>query len=532
MPHGFCYLWKPEILWLHAISDGLITLSYYVIPVMLIYFVRKRRDLPFDWMFVMFGIFIFGCGTTHLMEIWTLWHGTYRLSGLIKAITAGASLYTAAALFPLIPKALALPSPAALRMEIAERKCAEQLLQEATADLELRVKQRTVDLQKANDSLIAEIEQRKQTEEQLRRSEGRFRLLVDTVQDYAIFSVDPHGAVTSWNAGAEHVYGYTAEQIVGAHFVRFYPQEDAPSDKAETALRNAAAEGRFEEEGFRARKDGLRFWANTVMTALRDSQGRLVGYSKITRDLTERRRAEEAVQAARAELAHASRVSVMGELTSSIAHEVSQPLTSIVMNANACKHALAAEPPEIEEVRQAIDDISEAGTRAGQVISRVRPLVKRSPPENAALNINSLVEEVLTLVQGELKRREIASRIELSPQLATARGDRVQLQQVVLNLVMNAADAMSLVADRARVLHIRSRNRDPRQVSVVFEDSGIGFKAEARDRLFRSFYTTKPGGMGMGLSICKSIVEAHGGKLLATPNAGFGATFEFTLPTE
>lgn len=125
MPHGYCYLWKPEIVWLHAVSDGVIMFSYYVIPVLLLYFVRKRRDLPFHWMFVMFGVFIFGCGTTHLMEIWTLWHGTYRLSGVVKAITAGASLATAAALFPMIPKALALPSPEALRLEIEQRKGVE-----------------------------------------------------------------------------------------------------------------------------------------------------------------------------------------------------------------------------------------------------------------------------------------------------------------------------------------------------------------------------------------------------------------------
>lgn len=152
MSHGFCYLWRPDIVWLHAVSDGLIALSYYLIPLNLIYFVRKRRDLPFHWIFVMFGVFIFGCGTTHLMEIWTLWHGTYRLSGVIKAITAGASLVTAAALFPMIPKALALPRPEALRIEIAERKRAEQALQEAKEGLERRVQERTADLKLANDN--------------------------------------------------------------------------------------------------------------------------------------------------------------------------------------------------------------------------------------------------------------------------------------------------------------------------------------------------------------------------------------------
>ena len=176
MPHGYCYLWRPDIVWLHAVSDGLITFSYYLIPVLLIYFVRKRKDLPFHWVFVLFGVFIFACGTTHLMEIWTLWHGTYRLSGVIKALTAGASLVTLAALFPIIPKALALPSPEALRVEIANRKRAEQAVQEANAALELRVEERTADLTRANGKLVAEIEKRNLAEEALRQSEGQLRL--------------------------------------------------------------------------------------------------------------------------------------------------------------------------------------------------------------------------------------------------------------------------------------------------------------------------------------------------------------------
>jgi len=170
MPHGYCYLWRPNILWLHAISDGLIMISYYVIPVLLIYFVRKRKDLPFHWMFVMVGVFIFGCGTTHLMEIWTLWHGTYRLSGPVKAITAGASLATAAALFPMIPKALSLPSPDDLRLEIAFHTRAEEALQKAKDELEFRVQERTMDLSKTNDQLIAEVEQRKRAEAELQQT--------------------------------------------------------------------------------------------------------------------------------------------------------------------------------------------------------------------------------------------------------------------------------------------------------------------------------------------------------------------------
>src|SRR6266850_2115737 len=173
MPHGYCFLWNPEIVWLHAISDGVIAVSYYLIPLALVYFVRKRTDLPFHWMFVLFGIFIFGCGTTHLMEVWTLWHGTYRLAGVIKALTAGVSVLTAVMLVPLIPRALALPSPAQLReanegleREIAERRRAEAALQAARDELERRVEERTAELARANEELRTEMGRRQQADEE------------------------------------------------------------------------------------------------------------------------------------------------------------------------------------------------------------------------------------------------------------------------------------------------------------------------------------------------------------------------------
>jgi len=185
MPHGYCYLWKPEIILLHSISDGLITASYYLIPVLLIRFVRQRHDLPFHWMFAMFGVFIFGCGTTHLMEVWTLWHGTYWLAGVIKAITAVAFVGTAVALVPIIPRALALPSPAALEREIANRLQAEQALSQLNHELEARVQQRTSDLQRANERLVSEIDQRQRVEAELRETEAILRHHQEELQSLA-----------------------------------------------------------------------------------------------------------------------------------------------------------------------------------------------------------------------------------------------------------------------------------------------------------------------------------------------------------
>ena len=203
MGHGYCYLWKRDIIWLHGVSDGLIALAYYVIPVTLVYFVRKRRDLPFHWMFFMFGIFIFGCGTAHAMEIWTLWHGTYRLAGVIKALTAAASVTTAVALVPLIPRALLLPSPGQLRAanlelerEIAERLRAEEALQ-----------QRTAELAQANERMEAEIVER-------RRAEQLFRLAVEATPN-AIVMADHEGKMVLVNSQTEKLFGYGREELLG-----------------------------------------------------------------------------------------------------------------------------------------------------------------------------------------------------------------------------------------------------------------------------------------------------------------------------
>lgn len=306
MPHGYCYLWNTRLVGLHLVSDGLTALSYFSIPITLAYFIRKRRDLPFSWIFVCFGTFILACGATHVMEIWNLWHANYWLAGDIKAVTALASVATAILLVRLIPQALALPSPEALRHEIEERRLAEEALRRAKTELELRVEERTGELKKANQVLLGEIAQRQKTEEDLRHSEGRFRRLVDGVQDYAIFMVDLSGRITSWNPGAEKIKGFRAEEVLGQHFSLFYPPEDVDRQTAQRDLDTAAAEGHFENEGWRIRKDGSRFWANMVITAVHDESGKLIGFSKITRDLSDRKRAEEELQKLASLIEHSS----------------------------------------------------------------------------------------------------------------------------------------------------------------------------------------------------------------------------------
>lgn len=416
MPHGMCYFWTPQIIWLHAISDGVIALSYYLIPLTLVYFVRQRKDLPFHWMFLLFALFIVGCGTTHVMEIWTLWHGTYRLAGLIKAVTAVASVLTAVLLVHLIPQALALPSPEQLRAaneglerEILERRRTEAALQQARDQLELRVAQRTAELAATNEALLDQIAKR---------------------------------------------------QI---------------ADR-------------------------------------------------------ERQQAEQALSQMQAELAHVSRVTTMGELAASIAHEVNQPLAAAVTNANACTRWLAADPPNLEEARASLDRIIRDANRAGEVLNRIRALLKKASPVATRQDVNDLLREVLALVQDSLDTHGVTTSVQLSSGIPNVVGDRVQLQQVILNLIMNGVEAMNDTTGRPKTLTVASGRLNSGEVSLTVCDSGVGVESTMLEKLFEPFFTTKARGMGMGLSVCRSIVTSHGGRLWVSSDAGPGAIFHVALP--
>ena len=247
------------------------------------------------------------------------------------------------------------------------------------------------------------------------------------------------------------------------------------------------------------------------------------------RTRAERSRAEHALREAQAELAHVTRVMTMGELAASIAHEINQPLAAVVTNANACLRWLTGPTPNLDEAQAAVARIARDGNRASDVIGRIRALVKKSATEQAHLDINEVIQEVLGLIQTEIRKNEVVLRRKLAPDLPRILGDRVQLQQVILNLMMNGIEAMSAVTDRSRDLLIRSCRYESDKVLIAVQDSGTGLETESLDHLFTAFFTTKPKGMGMGLAISRSIIEAHGGKLWASPNDGPGATFQFTL---
>jgi C4-dicarboxylate-specific signal transduction histidine kinase len=263
---------------------------------------------------------------------------------------------------------------------------------------------------------------------------------------------------------------------------------------------------------------------------LRPTSERVEAVLAIGSDLTEHVLASEALREAQIALAHANRVTTMGQLTASIAHEVNQPLAAIVANAEACLRWLDRGTPDLNAARRSVEWIINDSNRASEVIRRVRSLANKTSVEKLPLDVNDLVREVITLVQRELSSQRVSLQMKLSQPLPMILGDRIQLQQVIINLVMNGIEAMQSVTDRSRELVIRSGQDETREVIVSVTDCGIGISAEDADRLFTPFFTTKSSGMGMGLSICRSIVEAHDGRLSATDNLPHGATFQFTLP--
>jgi C4-dicarboxylate-specific signal transduction histidine kinase len=263
-----------------------------------------------------------------------------------------------------------------------------------------------------------------------------------------------------------------------------------------------------------------------------DAEGNFLGYRGVASDVTATVRAEQAEAAlheAQADLAHATRVTMLGELTASIAHEVNQPLAAIVTNAEACLRWLDRGADNMDAARRSVEWIIKDGNRAAEVIGRVRALATKTDTERSRFNVNDVVHEVCTLVQRELSNSDVSLRMELAPVPLLVRADRVQLQQVIINLVMNGIEAMQSVTDH-REMVIRSQQNEANQVMVMVEDCGIGISAENAERLFNAFFTTKSSGLGLGLSICRSIVEAHGGRMSASCNAGPGATFQFSLP--
>jgi PAS domain S-box-containing protein len=366
----------------------------------------------------------------------------------------------------------------------------------------------------------------------LKEREARIRRLVDS-NIVGIVIWDVQGRIIEANQAFLDIVGYAREDLTSLRWTELTPAEWRDvDDQAFAELNTTGTVQPREKEYFR--KDGSRV---PVLVARALFEWKADEGVAFIIDMTDRKRAEEKLRAseqrlldAQMGLAHANRVTTMGQLTASIAHEVKQPIGAAVTNAQAALRFLGAGVVDTNELREILLDIVKDGNRAGEVISRISDLIKKAPPRRDNLEINGAIRDVVEFARGEAEKNRVSVHAELADSLPTVRGDRVELQQVILNLVMNGIEAMQSVEDRPRELVIRSRQDEKQLVLVSLTDCGVGISAENADRLFNAFFTTKSSGMGMGLSICRSIMEAHGGRLWATANMPHGATFQFTLP--
>jgi PAS domain S-box-containing protein len=370
--------------------------------------------------------------------------------------------------------------------------------------------------------ITRDLTERREAEEALRRSEERFRLLVQGVIDYAIYMLDPEGRVSSWNAGAERIKGYRAQEIIGEHFSRFYQPKERDAGVPQTALATAAGEGRFEAEGWRVRKDGTRFWASVVIDPIRDDSGQLVGFTKITRDLTERRATQEALQKAQEQFFQAQKLEAIGKLTGGVAHDFNNILAAILGSLNLVKRRMA----DGEDVTRFMDNAIQAAQRGATLTQRMLAFARKQELEIESVDLMSCVRNMTEILSRTLGPG-ITIRTEFPLIVRPVLADRSQLELALMNLVVNARDAMPgggeivLSAGEGAL-----SGQEGRFVRLSVRDEGEGMDAETLSRAVEPFFTTKGvgKGTGLGLSMVQGMLEQCGGRLELTSELGKGTT--------
>jgi PAS domain S-box-containing protein len=371
------------------------------------------------------------------------------------------------------------------------------------------------------------ITERMRAEQALRKSEARFRKFVDHATDtFMLHNQD--GIVLDVNRNACESLGYSRDELIGMTPFDFDADLNTVTWQRYGERLKAGDIVTFESR--HRRKDGTLFPVEIRVREFCQGGPRL--FISLSRDITERKRAAEAFRERQGELTHANRVATMGQLTASVAHEVSQPIAATLTNAQAALRWLSSQPPNLEEVRQTLDHIINDAKRGGEVMNQIRALIRKAPARKDSIDINNTILDVIALTRSEALRHGVSLQTDLATGLPLIKGDRVELQQVILNLILNAVEAMSCLDEEARELRISTNTDTSNGVLFTARDTGPGLEPTSEARLFEAFYTTKPDGMGMGLAICRSIIETHGGRLWVTANEPRGAVFQFTLPSE
>ncbi len=537
MPHGTCYFWNPPVLWLNVVSDGFITAAYYAIPVLLIIFFRKRKDISFRWIFVAFAVFIVACGTTHLMGIWTVWHGAYRLDGLIKAITAAASIVTTVMLVPLLPTLVDIPTPDAF----------------STTNRKLR----------------DEIDRGRETARLLERQASLLELAHDAI---IVRKLD--GTIIFWNRGAELMYGWTKSEAEGegTHSLlkSVFPQ---PLEEIEKQLNS---QNRWEGEILHTRRDGTVVVASSRWAPREGDQPGEVEVMEINRDITERQRIKQQLREANEQLERrvaertttlqetaaslersneelqqqmelsrkledqliqSQKMEAIGRLAGGVAHDFNNVLTVILGYNGMVMEELKDQPRLLERAAE----VQHAAERAASLTKQLLAFSRRQILQPAILDLNEVVRNMEKLLRHVI-REDIDFATRLDPALASVRADPTHLDQVIMNLVINARDAMpgggKLTVETANVVLDESYGQSHagivagQYVQMAVSDTGHGMTQDTQRKIFEPFFTTKEvgKGTGLGLSIVYGIVKQNGGDIWVYSQAGKGTTFKIYLP--
>jgi PAS domain S-box-containing protein len=379
-------------------------------------------------------------------------------------------------------------------------------------------------------ALLIQMFARRRAETSLKESEERWRSMFE-MSTVGVALADDRFRVLTTNTAFRLMFGYTDEELHGLPLDDITVEEDREATRQVHDEIQQGTRQHYELEKRCQRKDGTPIWVNIYLSRMQGEESKPQKFLATTVDITDRKRAEAASRDSLSELARVARLTTMGEMTASIAHEINQPLGAIVTSGSAGLRWLTNATPDLEEARASLKRIVKEGHRAGQVISGIRAMLRKGSNVKEPLDVNELIRDVLMLAHGEIENQKVVIRTELEENLSRVLVDRIQLQQVVLNLVMNGIDAMSTLGDRTRVLKLRSGQNGLSGVTLTVEDVGTGIDNSIVDRIFEAFFTTKAHGMGMGLSICRSIAVAHGGQLSVSPGHPFGSVFQLDLPT-
>ena len=534
MPHGYCLMWRPSIFWLNLVSDAVIATSYYSIPFILLYFVMRRRDLVFRWMFVMFGIFILGCGTTHVMGIWTLWNPDYAVDGLVKALTALVSIATAIMLWPLIPQALALPSPGQLAQanrelnrEIGERRQAEAAVRQLNDELERRVQARTAEFEAANERLREEVEERRHAEERLGASEQRYRQVIELIREALWIHCD--GRLVFANSAAAQMFGASSpEQLVGRPVMDIIDPRDRDRANERTKILVDARRQVPLTEMRLQRIDG-RPLVTEIQAVPFDHEGRPAVLA-VARDITMRKDIEE-------QLRQSQKMEAIGQLTGGLAHDFNNLMMVVIGNLDRLDGALVGNQPAREMAHSALS----AALRGSELTRKLLAFARKQSLQSTVVDLNDLVAGMTSLLDRTLGEK-IQVAVKIGRELWPIETDPAQVESALANLAINARDAMpgggKLTIETANTTldaAYAAENPDAAAgdyVMLAVTDTGTGIAPEDLGRVFEPFFTTKgPGkGSGLGLSMVYGFMKQSGGHMKIYSEVGHGTVVRLYFP--